>query len=734
MKVAEIFKFFNSAPGDERWHYASDFADYFGNVLSSGLLHKNGTPNLQVKVNAGTMQTYVEAGEALIQGYQYQNTTPLFLTHGLPEPNLDRIDRIVLRLDKRNNARFIRLFVKEGVSASNPVPPSLQRDQYVFELSLAQIRLTKNTSSLEPLKLVDERMKEDLCGIVYSLISVPTSVFQQQWDYWFNLKKQTLEEDMEAWQLQQKNDFETWQAIQKQEYLTWIESIKDILDENVAANLAARIAELEQGFANHIVDASHIKWIETVGGTANALTATIDGLTSYKNGLAVSFPVNTNSTAAMTLNINELGAIPIKKANGTGFSNAMASGVYTVRYRAGAFILQGEGGEYGNAKEGDVVKGVTFGTEQGVKTGTLVAYKSGAISSSKVKEKFSQKWVKNSVNSQGRPFGIDRFGNIYIGYNYLSQANGRIVKYNKSGQIVKSFTPTTQYGTILGVDVGGDRVAAVCDDRFTYILDLDLNLIASIPAGTYFSTHVAVDSLGNTYIQWSDTFEVRSVRKYNPSGTSAGVAQLTNNFRTMQLMATADNQLAILTSDSPVASILKFTFSSYIATQSWTATIDTAQYGSLYQARVLNNGNIALATSGITINQRRDGPWVVTYDTSGTKISSVSFGWTNYGYENYSYKWSARFCLCPDGENGSITSVGAISYISLSDDTKVSIATEVVRRLRSDLSLEHVGIATSGESSIFAVAWMNYSLEDDLIYYHDTSGSVRCYKKEYTLI
>ncbi|WP_342550464.1 hypothetical protein MKX57_17375 [Lysinibacillus sp. FSL M8-0216] len=368
--MAEIFKFFNSAPGDERWHYASDFADYFGDVLSSGLLHKDGTPNLQVKVNVGTMQTYVEAGKALIQGYQYHNTTPLFLAHGLPEPNLDRIDRIVLRLDKRNNARFIRLFVKEGVSATNPVPPSLQRDQYVFELSLAQIRLTKNTSSLEPLKLVDERMKEDLCGIVYSLISVPTSVFQQQWDYWFNLKKRTLEDDMEAWQLQQKNDFETWQAIQKQEYLTWIESIKDILDENVAANLAAKIAELEQGFANHIVDVSHIKWIETVGGTANVLTATVPDITSYKNGLAVSFPATSNSTAAITLNINGLGAIPIKKANGTTFSNAKANGVYTVRYRAGAFILQGEGGA-GNAQPSDVRKGKTATVDNGDITGTL---------------------------------------------------------------------------------------------------------------------------------------------------------------------------------------------------------------------------------------------------------------------------------------------------------------------------------------------------------------------------
>lgn len=92
----------------------------------------------------------------------------------------------------------------------------------------------------------------------------------------------------------------------------------------------------------HAAELSHTKWIETVGGTANALTATDPDITSYKNGLAVSFPATSNSTAAVTLNINGLGAIPIKKANGTAFSNAKANGVYTVRYRAGAFILQGE--------------------------------------------------------------------------------------------------------------------------------------------------------------------------------------------------------------------------------------------------------------------------------------------------------------------------------------------------------------------------------------------------------
>lgn len=135
-------------------------------------------------------------------------------------------------------------------------------------------------------------MKEDLCGIVYSLINVPTSVFQQQWDYWFNLKKQSLEDDMEAWQLQQKNDFETWQAIRKQEYLTWIESIKDILDENVAANLAARIASLEQTVNPHIADlVKHNNYGNATGTNTLVVTLTpalstlIEGFTlRFKNG------------------------------------------------------------------------------------------------------------------------------------------------------------------------------------------------------------------------------------------------------------------------------------------------------------------------------------------------------------------------------------------------------------------------------------------------------------------
>ncbi|MED4359477.1 pyocin knob domain-containing protein [Geobacillus stearothermophilus] len=180
--MAEISKFFNSAPGDPRTYQASDFADYFGSVLSTGLLHTDNIPALEVKCDGNDLRTYVTPGKAIIQGYLYENTSNLYLEHALPEPTLDRIDRIVLRLDKRNQSRYIRLFVKQGTPAENPVPPELQRDDFIYELSLAQIRVRANTSTLNPADLIDERLDENLCGLVHSLISIPTSQFQQQWD------------------------------------------------------------------------------------------------------------------------------------------------------------------------------------------------------------------------------------------------------------------------------------------------------------------------------------------------------------------------------------------------------------------------------------------------------------------------------------------------------------------------------------------------------------------------
>lgn len=352
--MAEIFKFFNSAPGDERWHYASDFADYFGSVLSSGLISNGEAVGLQVTVNTGTMTTSVNVGKAIIKGYSYENTTPLTLTHSIPEQTLDRIDRIVLRLDLKNASRFIRVFIKEGVSALEPIPPTLQRDQYIFELSLAQVRIRKNTSSIVVSDIKDERADENLCGIVQSLITVPTSVFQQQFDTWFS----------------------NYQTTSQSDFTVWFDSIKGQLDGDVGAKLASDLSSHKLDLVSH--------GIYGVATGTNALVMTDSEVTSYVDGMLVAFKNTTASTASTTLNINSLGAKAILKANGTAVNNLKTNAIYQLRYNGVNFILLGEGGEYGNVTANDVVAGKTFGTENGLQTGSATVASLGGIISSDI--------------------------------------------------------------------------------------------------------------------------------------------------------------------------------------------------------------------------------------------------------------------------------------------------------------------------------------------------------------
>lgn len=132
---------------------------------------------------------------------------------------------------------------------------------------------------------------------------------------------------------------------------------------------ATKFGEVEGALTTHQADLAHVHWIGTAVGI-NTLTATYEPITILKNGLGVAFLNTTSSTLATTLNINNLGAIPILKANGNPVTNLKANGIYTLRYANGNFILQGEGGEYGTATASDVLKGKTFGTENGLQIGT----------------------------------------------------------------------------------------------------------------------------------------------------------------------------------------------------------------------------------------------------------------------------------------------------------------------------------------------------------------------------
>lgn len=158
--MAELSRFFNSIPGDERTYQANDFAQFFKNFLGNGFFE-----GLGVKTDTN-MVVRLKPGSAMIEGHEYTNTSDKLLTHAHPDATNDRIDRIVLRLDRNTDKRYIKAFVKQGEASTSPKPPALTRNDYVYELSLAQVRIIAGKSYIDESQITDERGDHRVCGRV----------------------------------------------------------------------------------------------------------------------------------------------------------------------------------------------------------------------------------------------------------------------------------------------------------------------------------------------------------------------------------------------------------------------------------------------------------------------------------------------------------------------------------------------------------------------------------------
>ncbi|WP_076236726.1 hypothetical protein [Clostridium botulinum] len=156
----ELYKYFDSVDGDIRTYNSNDFSDSFMRNQSNGV-YKGG---LQPFVDGSNMNVSIKKGNALINGREYTLTDTLYLTLDSAHAVLDRIDRIVLRLDMNN--RYIKLFILKGGEAERPVAPVLTRNKTIYELSLCQVRVKAGKTFISKDNLFDERMKKDICGIV----------------------------------------------------------------------------------------------------------------------------------------------------------------------------------------------------------------------------------------------------------------------------------------------------------------------------------------------------------------------------------------------------------------------------------------------------------------------------------------------------------------------------------------------------------------------------------------
>ena len=176
--MAEHSGFFN---GDQEYGQ-EEFNRYFDNIYESGV-SVNSDNTMTLNVTTSGKNVLVGAGFAIVKGFYLYNDSQKTIIE-TADSNYNRTDRVVLRLNLSSSKVSIEL--KKGTPASNPVAPTLQRDNIIYELSLAQILVGKDNT----LRVADERYLAGVCGAIRpkNLTEFNTMIkgLQTRYDDWFN--------------------------------------------------------------------------------------------------------------------------------------------------------------------------------------------------------------------------------------------------------------------------------------------------------------------------------------------------------------------------------------------------------------------------------------------------------------------------------------------------------------------------------------------------------------------
>ncbi|MGO5053651.1 hypothetical protein ACTQ6A_14285 [Lachnospiraceae bacterium LCP25S3_G4] len=159
---------------DEEGHAILDRASnsdilskHYERMYSDGIW-PNPSDGFQVVTCTEEMTVIVKPGSGVLKGKLFIENDNRTLIVQASESS-DRIDRVVLRRNRNIEFRNVDLYVLKGVAATNPVAPSLTRNDNVWELGIADLFIARNSTVVSQSRITDTRLNNELCGITVNL-------------------------------------------------------------------------------------------------------------------------------------------------------------------------------------------------------------------------------------------------------------------------------------------------------------------------------------------------------------------------------------------------------------------------------------------------------------------------------------------------------------------------------------------------------------------------------------
>ena len=264
----EKSSFFNAqidASGEyDRSYLAEDFASYFSRFISNGVF-PNPSTGLQVLASEpADMSVTLSVGYAYINGYKYENTSPLKFNIDVADGVLNRKDAIFIRFNKLGRA--INAYKAKGNPGSSAVTPSVIRNEDYWDLCVGIINVNAGVTAISQSLIEDTRLNTSLCGIVTGLVEqVDTTTLYSQI----------------------QSDLAEFKTVSQAEFNAWFEDINSKLGTEPATALQQQVDALDaakmdkttyDSNGDGVVDeAEKVSNALTLKNAAGEVVATFDG-------------------------------------------------------------------------------------------------------------------------------------------------------------------------------------------------------------------------------------------------------------------------------------------------------------------------------------------------------------------------------------------------------------------------------------------------------------------------
>lgn len=204
--------FFNSLNGDRKYN-AEQMSALFDSVINDGVFANIGSA-FMVTADSGNMVN-IGIGRAWFNSTWVNNDAILPLNLDGSEILLDRIDAIVIEINKSEAIREGRIQVIKGTPSSSAERPTLSESDGVFQHPLAYIFRKAGSSAITQADITNMIGTSD-CPYITGILQV-----------------QNVDKNVAQWESQ---------------FEIWFDGLQAILDDDVAASLAGQVLDLQERF------------------------------------------------------------------------------------------------------------------------------------------------------------------------------------------------------------------------------------------------------------------------------------------------------------------------------------------------------------------------------------------------------------------------------------------------------------------------------------------------------